>query len=316
MKKHIQIYIDFNLYDSHVDLIRQISSCFEAKCGDEVFLKINLNTSSLLYSDHLLLVVALVKHLRQKNVKVKGEFVNFKKDSNRTRYASRINFFEQLGITLEEDFQRQNNTGRFIEISEFNNDSINAIQEAINKIFYDNVQVNKQMLEMFYYCLNEIMDNVLNHSAESAGFVTAQLFPGNQVIRLIICDTGIGIYESLQSNPDLGINHFTEKEALKLCIRKGISNGKGLGFGLFATSEFVKQNKGELLIYSGSSYLSCKEKGIELRSGSFWQGTIVFLKINTGIPVDYKSIFGKDYPLQDDYYEYIKRIFGIDDDLW
>jgi hypothetical protein len=82
----------------------------------------------------------------------------------------------------------------------------------------------------------EIMDNALNHSAfpdfgNGNGWCCSQLFPGSDEIRLLICDSGVGIHKSLTSHPESKYKELNEKEALEMCTEKGITNSEGMGFG-------------------------------------------------------------------------------------
>jgi hypothetical protein len=313
----IDINLDFRKYNSHPSLIKDISPAFKALKDDEVFFTIDLNTySKFLYSDFLTLVAIVVNHLKANSISVNGNFINLNRTDGKVKYATRVNFFDLLGIQLEENTVRHSSLGKFTEIKEFNNDTIYQLQDEINRILLNNIKVDRQMLQMLYYCLNEIMDNVITHTIQKQGFACAQLFQTNKEIRLIICDTGLGIHQSLISEPTGKYKDISEPEALKLCIQKNVTNGKGMGFGLFVSSEFIKENGGEMLIYSGNNFLTNTLKEYDTYEGDLWKGTIVFLKINTDIPVDYKRILPPTHTLPDDFKEYIEQVFGIDDNLW
>lgn len=156
----------------------------------------------------------------------------------------------------------------------------------------------------------------LVHSGLNHGWVCAQSFAKNKEIRLIICDNGVGIHQSLATSPNPEYANLSEDKALELCIRKGVTNGKGLGFGLFATSMFVKENGGDLLVYSGNYFLRNEGTEFYVKEGSRWKGTVVYLRINTEIAVDYKLIMPKDHSLPDDYQDFIDDHFGVNNDLW
>ncbi len=309
----ININIDFRKNYSHFSLINDISIAFNANSGDHVDFYINLN-NNILYSDLLILIVVLINYLKSKLIHIEIHLVDFNNYSEAAKYASRINFFKHLEIPVNEEFNRHNNSGKFTEIKTFDKDTIYELQDNINRIFLNNLHVDRQMLQMLYYCLNEILDNVLVHSTKPNGFACAQLFPSKNKIRLIICDTGIGIHKSLTSNSKY--QNISEQETLNLCIKKGVTDGEGIGFGLFASSEFIKENAGEMLIYSGNNFLKNSKKEFEIFKSNFWQGTIVFLQINTNVPVDYKIIMPTTHNLPENYKDYIEKIFGIDENLW
>ncbi len=133
---------------------------------------------------------------------------------------------------------------------------------------------------------------------------------------MIICDTGTGIHNALTTYPGTKYANISELEALRLCIQNRVTSGAGMGFGLFASSEFIKENAGELLIYSGNHYLENKGRDYVVNSGNFWHGTLVFLRINTDIPVDYRQILPAHHSLPADYQEFIEKTFGISEELW
>jgi hypothetical protein len=176
--------------------------------------------------------------------------------------------------------------------------------------------VSVEVLQLIFYCLGEIMDNIIVHSGRDAGWLAAQYYPKSREIRLIICDHGNGIHQSLTSNSESAYQNVREHEALELCIQRGVTNGKGLGFGLYATSQFVTKNGGDLLIYSGNHYLELENGGITVKEGPYWKGTLVALRINTDVIVEYKSIMPTDHTLPDDYQFFIDKYFGENNDLW
>ena len=89
-----------------------------------------------------------------------------------------------------------------------------------------------------------------------------------------------------------------------------------MGFGLFATSEFIRKNHGNLLIYSGDHSLKVDSNRVSVLNGSRWKGTFVFLRINTDIAVDYHEIMPVHHSLPDDYQEFIEKKLDFGNDLW
>lgn len=312
----VKLEIDFRKYRTHVELVEDLSPAFLADTDTEVYVDIVLKTeNSLLYSDFLVLVISSIKYLRSAGIKVSG-MVHIDGNSDNVNYASRVNFFQQLGLEFSEKFERKSGTGKFTEILSFDAVSIYELQEKLNFILYQNADISKEILQLLYYCLNEIMDNVLVHSKLDHGWVSCQYFNHAKEIRLIICDTGNGIHRSLTTNPKTKYPDISEDDALRLCIQRGVTNGEGLGFGLFATSEFIKKNQGDLLIYSGDHFLTVDSKTVDLRKGGHWKGTFVFLRINTEIPVDYHEIMPDNHSLPDDYQEFIEKKLDFSNDLW
>lgn len=316
----INISIDFRFIKSHNELVIALAPSNEAKPFQEVHFSINLNTySSLLYSDYLLLIISVVNRLRASNVTVKGNFVNFKRDSKLVKYASRVNFFKLIGIEYKEDFERHPTGEKFTEILEFNDKNSYKIYEDVMKILIKD-EINEEMLKLLYYCIWEVIDNSLRHSnsdgslSNGTGYICCQYFPTNKQIRLIIADTGQGIHKALTSHPNSKYQHLSEKEAVEQSIVRGVTNSTGRGFGLWATSTLLKENGGILIIQSDNHQLK-QESELEVIKTEKWQGTITFLSINTNVPVDYNLLFDTDTQ-SDSYDEFKEKLFGNLDELW
>lgn len=316
----IEIKIDFKRQLSHTDLVIVFEKVFSAQLGDFIVVCINLNSCAFLYADFLTVVVAVILHLKKQAIHYKIDLdCDFEDD--KIKYAARINFFRLLGIHYNESFVRKSGSGRFVEITPYDENNFKVTNDNISRVVIANASVTLKVQQMLDYCLSEIMDNVLNHSSYPAvykgkGLCCAQLFPATNEIRLIICDTGVGIHKALSSSPNSKYRSVSEEEALALCIQNGVTNGEGLGFGLFASSEFIKKNGGEMIIYSGNYYCVVKEGKATVSKGAFWQGTFVFMKINTDHSVDYKQIMPEGHTLPDDYQFLLEQRFGIDDNLW
>lgn len=315
---HFEINIDFKKYSSHADLITDLSPGFNAISGDTVGLNINLNTNNkLLYSDMLLLLTAYVKHLRALGVNLSGKFLDFDNKSDQTNYASRVNFFKEIGYKYIERFVRRSSIGKFLEISNYSNaDEYLAKHKHVITILkqYSSIRNNKGLLVLLNYCLSEIMDNALLHSnSPTKGWVVCQYFPRLNEIRFMVCDTGMGIYKSLTQTPNTKYGHYTKEEALLKCVDELITNGKGRGRGLFHTSMFIQANKGELIIHSGDQFLKIDSSGKILQKANYWEGTFVFLRINTSVVMDPNSVVDAAYNIENNYDVYFDEEV---DDLW
>ncbi len=317
----ISLIIDFANYSNHEELINDLSPAFLSKPKQSVKFEIYLRTSSgLLYSDLLMILVSTVNFLKNQDYKVSGKVI-FDPQDNKVQYASRINFFTLLGLEYEENFIRKSGKGKFIEITPYDKNNIADIFSNIRKILISNIQVNIEVQQLLDYCMYEIMDNVLNHSSfpdlgNGNGWCCSQLFPSSDEIRILICDNGVGIHKSLTSHPKSKYKELNEKMAIELCTEKGITNSEGMGFGLYATSEFIKHNKGEMMIYSGNHYSKITNGSKTTNEGAYWKGTLVYLKINIKIPVDYHLIMPENHTLPDDYQYLLSQTFGFDEDLW
>lgn len=140
------------------------------------------------------------------------------------------------------------------------------------------------ILRQQYYCFYEILDNVLTHSGKELGPVITQYNPPDHVLSFLVADDGMGVRESLSENVKYA--DITESEALRICIQDAITDGKGMGFGLYSTSLLARDAGLKFEVRSGNHTLVVKD-GIETISEStFWQDTIVYLQLHTNKEID------------------------------
>lgn len=316
----IPINIDFRIIVSHAQLTEVLSPAFTATENDVVNFQININSYSLLYSDYLLLIVSTVDYLRKNNIKIEGNILGLGENPARANYASRVDFFKHLGAPFIEEFERQEATGKFTEIRVFNEDTALSLFDDIMRILINN-KVDENVLAVLNFCLWEVIDNTLNHSGVGftygvgSGFACAQYFPNRNELRIMIADNGVGVHYALTQHPNSKFKHLSAEEAVWSCVDKNVTNSAGMGFGLWATAEMIRENAGELIVYSGNHQLVCTtEKTIAEKSN--WKGTFTFLKINTNIPVNHEVIFDKHHDKMADFLEYKENLLGNIDNLW
>lgn len=114
---------------------------------------------------------------------------------------------------------------------------------------------HKGMLDSVEWALNEVMDNVIQHSDSSHGYVMGQLHTNRKYIVFTIFDTGQGIYNSLRQSVHAPRNTI---DAITLAIKEEVTRDKkiGQGNGLYGLHSIIKQGKGRLVITSGTgSYM-------------------------------------------------------------
>lgn len=116
----------------------------------------------------------------------------------------------------------------------------------------------KGVLNALEWSINEVMDNVLQHSNNNFGYAMGQIHKSSKHVAFTIYDTGQGIYNSLKNT-----QHAPRYvlDAITLCIKEGVTRDKsiGQGNGMFGLHSVVEQNNGSLTITSGSgSYMFTK----------------------------------------------------------
>ena len=132
------------------------------------------------------------------------------------------------------------------------------------------------------------MDNVHIHSGKPLGTAMTHYDDECKVLRILIADNGMGIRASLSENEKF--KDITEAEALKLCLEDTITDGKGMGFGLYTTSRLVNSIGKEFILHSGHHKLIMKDGQTTVIENGFWQGTLIYMEIGTSEEIDPNQI--------------------------
>ena len=105
------------------------------------------------------------------------------------------------------------------------------------------------------WCMNEIMDNVFNHSQTSKGYIMVQLHEKKKKVSISIYDTGQGILNSIKQSGEY--NPSNSLEAINLALGKGVSGNRtvGQGNGMWGLKQIVEINKGHLSIVTGNTMM-------------------------------------------------------------
>lgn len=319
MKKVIKL--EFQYIYTHSELIKLLEPTNSLVFIDYVTFKIDFTGRKVLYSDYLLLVALKINDLKEIGVTVEVEFINLNKESDAVKYASRMNFFKLIGHDLEENFTRNDGANKFVEITKFDKNNIVKVADEIMRVLLGK-GLDQDLLTALNFCVYEVLDNSLNHSkgdfieGSGLGFVSAQFFPLKSKFRMIIADCGVGIHHALTMHPKSKFKKLSEKEAIEQCIKKGVTNSMGRGFGLWGTSEMVKQNEGELFIHSGNHCLTATENSKVFKKSN-WKGVFTYLQINTNKFINIESIFDEQTQIKRELFqEYKEGIVNEINHLW
>jgi anti-sigma regulatory factor (Ser/Thr protein kinase) len=266
--------------------------------NSKIYLTIDFSDCTFIYPDYAILLLCTIKYIEHLGYEVKG---NLKLSPNKdvVLYLAKMNFFANLNVVLPIGIPKFNPSNA-VQIQQYTAENQLTVLNSILKVLYEKGSIDENVYTGLDYCFNEILDNVLNHTDEKIGWVVAQYFPNLNSIRLIVCDYGMGIHKSLNM-----IHDYTEDEAITKCIESGVTNGKGQGHGLYATSSFIKQNKGWLSLFSGNKKLNVNETKTVIEDIDNWQGTCVYVRINTNISVDYTEFTSRNYDYKKQAFEYL-----------
>ena len=94
----------------------------------------------------------------------------------------------------------------------------------------------------------------------------------------------MSIYISLAENKKY--SDITEAEALRLCLQDSITDGRGMGFGLYTTAKLIEKIGKMFILHSGSHKLMMKDGETTCVENGFWQGTLIYMEIGTAKEID------------------------------
>ena len=175
-----------------------------------------------------------------------------------------------------------------VSIDVFDAHTLNNVYKDVITAMTSNLEIEVSVLQALSYCLYEMMDNVHIHSGKPLGTAMTHYDKAQKTMSILIADDGMGVQASLSENEKY--KDISEAEALKMCLEDKITDGKGLGFGLYTTSRLVDSIGKEFILHSGSHKLIRKDGVESVVENGFWQGTLIYMVIGTGEEIDPNQI--------------------------
>jgi anti-sigma regulatory factor (Ser/Thr protein kinase) len=168
-------------------------------------------------------------------------------------YLARMGLFEALGKESPYKIDEHEPAGRFIPLTQI------RTQAEQTKFITDMIpllHLEANQVDPIKYAVGELVRNVLEHaSAEHGAFVAAQYYPNQNMVRLGISDTGVGIWKTIHKSWPV----VTDIDAIKLALTPGITGTTkreggtevNAGAGLFFIKSMAMVARDYFVIYSG-----------------------------------------------------------------
>ena len=242
-----------------------------------------------------LAITALLAHIDHAERDGRAVVISGLEQCEGVRYLQRIDFFNQLGIHLDEDFTRHAPGAAFVPLQEIELGPVTLRNDQIATELAQCVAGNQQnqqsdVFQLAEYSLGEVIANVKQH-AEQRGFACAQYVAKRDMARIGIADSGIGISESFRrtGSPKYrpGMNDLQTLEVAMAAYGSskahlttgpyGASANKGVG--LTMVRFMVAESYGHFFLASGDAWwyrngLAAPVSGV-FPGGAFVQGTVV-----------------------------------------
>lgn len=237
-------------------------------------------------------------------------------------FAAVINYYRHQGIEIKlnnlptllknahvddtlraEKLVVQNAGDALSKVWRFNDaQGVSVLTSAYVQCLAEKIECSQGVLEAFEWCINEIMDNVLQHSGEQQGLIMVQVHSESRRVAICLTDTGIGIYGSLKHSIYRPKNAV---DAITMALKEGVtrSSKEHQGNGLWGLLEIVSENEGSLTVTSGSGSVFYRQGGQVLTFDRLpfldrtHQGTIVDFQLKTDTIVDISKALGGHNPI-------------------
>lgn len=214
-----------------------------------------------------------------------------------------------IAFILKEYFHKQDG----ISIDVFDEHTLNSVYQNVLKNLTSHFEIELSVLQSISYCLYEILDNVHIHSGRRLGTAITHYDKSENILRVLVADDGVGIRESLASNEKY--RDISEAEALQKCLQDAVTDGKGMGFGLYATSRMIDKIGLRFILHSGHHKLIIANGQTTVIDNGFWQGTILFMEITTTKDFDPNDVVDNRTDAAEEFNESFVELDALDR-LW
>lgn len=188
-----------------------------------------------------------------------------------------------------------------VSIDVFDAISLNQVYQDVLKVLTAHLDIEVSVLQALSYCFYEILDNVHIHSGKPLGTVMTHYDPQSETLRILVADDGKGIQASLRENAQY--KDISEEDALQKCLMDAVTDGKGMGFGLYATSRLMQNIGKEFVLHSGHTKLIIADGKTQIINNGLWQGTILFMELSTTNQIDPESVVAHRTNASDEFNE-------------
>jgi len=206
---------------------------------------------------NLVLTAALAIQAGKENVKIADDV------PDTGRYLDRMGLYDLAKTPSPFVYRKKEESGRFVpvKIIKTSEDQSHFITDMVPLL-----HLSEENATIVKYVIGELVRNVLEHSfSQNGAIVAAQYYKKTNRVSIGICDTGIGVWKSLQTywHPKNDI------EAIKLALTPGITGttrreggtAENAGAGLFFIKSIAKITRNYFVMYSGNAeYTLLKHK--------------------------------------------------------
>ncbi|MBI5688304.1 MAG: STAS domain-containing protein [Verrucomicrobia bacterium] len=217
------------------------------------------------------------------------------------RYLERIDFYRVLKAPDQFVFNRYDSSGRFVELIHLTRieDCMDVVRR-VNEVLWSQLNLSDRTMNALDTVVGELTENIFHHAQSAAGgFLCCQSYATD--IQLAFVDLGRGIERALAENPEM-VLAMQQNGVLQTALQAGTTGRPthNAGYGLFLTSELIKDNRGLLGIQSYDRRLFQHGHVKIEKVVSNWPGTAIHLKFLRNRPLDILEVYKRLPKLADE----------------
>lgn len=233
--------------------------------------------------------------LRKRKVKV--DFANHGLSTDSNRFLDDSGFFETFdGKSVFKDSTLRKTTLPLQQVA--HDRSFAWINNIFSPWIAAKVGLSEASFASIKVCLQEIFNNILDHSGEKVGCVFAQHYPRQDQVMLSISDFGVGIPSNVRKvKPGLSDSEAIAQAVIEGFTTKSTVRNQGAGLDIL-TRYIVVKNQGSIHVHSLRGSFQCIHAASGARHlhkevASSYPGTLVQITFNTNFlePVAEKEEF-------------------------
>jgi hypothetical protein len=184
-----------------------------------------------------------------------------------------------------------------------------AVDKILDAVLCTLPNLSRDSLKALKWSLDEITDNVLQHSSSKVGgFLQASTFTQSGCVEFVVADAGETIPTTL--------NYKSHKQAIEKAIQEGVTRNKetNRGNGLFGAYQIATLSGGSFEIVSGKGLLSAFGDTVRFAEEKiFFPGTVVASKIDCTKPDLLSRALRFDGIPHNPAFDYIEQVYENED---
>lgn len=259
---------------------------------------VSSNSDTSIWPNVCVPVAAVIEHYRDMDIDIECSW------DKENSYLSSTQTHKPWLVSEHLDFTKKKCKNPLSTVWKYvNSDEVQILVNSIRDEMTRRDILSNGVLQGIEWCLNEIMDNVLQHSQAECGYLMATYTPNSKWFSVCIFDNGIGVLNSLQGTE---YHPRTSLDAITFAIKEGVTrdNSIGQGNGMWGLTKIVLQNGGRCHVASGGaslSYIGEETQSFEKDSGVFYSNmklgtTLVDFQLDCSSEIDIAGVLNGHSP--------------------